>query len=477
VFKNARKINMSANSIYRLIFVAFIIGLTIFKWNHIRLPYFADELAFYAKAANYQAQHGISLMPGSVPDWLTRGHPLFFIAMTACVLKFVANAAPVAHFFCFLISITLLCAVYVKISRYFNPLTGLVSALIVGVQPLFLAQCCLLLPEITLSLLIFMALCAYYENRFFLFALYASLGILTKETAAVLPIAVLLYDFFLWALTRHRPQSFYASGILSILAPYLVLVIFLMLQKKQNGWYLFPHHTEMIDFTIQGYLYRFKYYFLFFFQSQGRLLLTAILFVASILAIMRHQHSRQNLAKSFLLLLVIFSILFIALTCSFDFLLSRYVAAVLAPFCILAAMALTTISNNKYFIAAAVILVFAFAYNNLEGGTYNSDGDLGYIRQIKVLQQAIDYVYETAKPGEGVDGNPPVPTALYFPGSGYLKGKKVRKDWQSKTGNYFLILREPGLDYNTDSIKNQMSLLKSFDDGNAHARVYYVTHR
>ncbi|HWB62125.1 MAG TPA: glycosyltransferase family 39 protein, partial [Chitinophagales bacterium] len=158
--------------LHHVLFAGVLVALFIFKWNDLHLPYFWDELGVYTQAADYQYHHGISLMPASVPAWLSRGHPLFFVALSASVLKLFGENVFAAHLFSLFISSVLLFVVYRKTTKYFDSLTALVAVMLLAIQPLFLAQSALVLPEITLALFVLLALTAYYEKRFALFALF-----------------------------------------------------------------------------------------------------------------------------------------------------------------------------------------------------------------------------------------------------------------------------------------------------------------
>ncbi len=161
----------------------------------------------YSRAIIFQANHGPGLMPASLPPELSRGHPLLFTCINAIVTTVFGSHVLVSHVFCFGISILLLLSVYLKTGKYFSPLTGVISCRTLAVQPLFLAQSCLVLPEITLTLLIFLSVCSYYENDFLLYSVYASLAILTKEAAIILPASVIAYSVLKWLILKAPPQG------------------------------------------------------------------------------------------------------------------------------------------------------------------------------------------------------------------------------------------------------------------------------
>ena len=85
--------------IYHLLFILGIVALAAFKYNDLHLPYFWDELGVYAQAADYQFQRTISLMPSSLPPELSRGHPLLFTVMNACVMRVFGEGVFALHAF------------------------------------------------------------------------------------------------------------------------------------------------------------------------------------------------------------------------------------------------------------------------------------------------------------------------------------------------------------------------------------------
>jgi hypothetical protein len=463
----------SNKRLYNWFFVVFIIALTVFKWNDFHLPYFlAAELDVYGRAANYQVEHGISLLPASVPPIFSRGHPLLFTFMNACVLKIFGNTVLVAHLFCFSISLLLLVSVYLKISKYFDPLTGLLAALILGIQPVFLAQCGLLVPEIALSLFIFLALCAYYERRYLLFAIYCPIAVFIKETGVLVPVAALAYDAFGIFFLKLKPDKSWYAKLIAISAVYLIFAAFLLIQKQQNAWYFFPYHLDLLKGAGHSFVKEMIYYGWFILVGQGRYILTAILVCAIAFAIVKNQISLRTAVEGFLLPANLLGVIYFVFIASFGYYVFRYTMPVMVIYCIICAFAITQFTRNSVAVLFTVLVLVFFSYKNLDAGNFKWDSDLGYRRQINVAQEAVNYVYDRIKPEEDVEG--PCRSAFYFSTSGYLGGRPWNKRQYHDTDNYYLILCTPGTAYGIDSIKNRMSFLKNFDDGYAHASIYWV---
>ncbi len=397
-----------------------LIALVIYKWPDFFLPFFWDELGVYCEAVAYQYHHHLSLMPGSVSPEFSHGHPLFFICLNACVQRIFGPQLFVTHFFCFSISLLLLLVVYLKISRYFSPEAGLLSVLILAVQPVFLAQAALLLPEICLALLIFLSLCFYYENRFWLFAIFASLAAVTKEPAIALPAVVIFYSLLRYLVSKQKPQALKLMPVLLTLFPYLVFASFLLLQKMQNGWYFFPYHMDTVNFSLGVFGSQLRTYAVFIFREQGRYLITSVLVAGAIFSAVKGKWNSEKISRSFTWLLVLYCLAHLIFNSFFSIYMARYMTAFIVMFSVLAAASLTAISKNRYFLAITVLAISFAGYNNLESATFNYDADQSYTRQVKTMQQAISYIIHLAGPGGKVMANFPAYYALKYSEGGYL---------------------------------------------------------
>ena len=165
-------------------------NLFFFKMFHLATPYFWDELGVYTRAAFYMYDHGLTLLPGVIPADLSRGHPLLCAAVFGFMYTILGPHVWVGHLTALLMSCALLVLVY-KVGRTLTQhhVAGL-ACLMLMVQPVFIAQATMVLPEVMLSLLCTAAIFAYAKKRLGFFALFATLAIFTKETAIALPAAI-----------------------------------------------------------------------------------------------------------------------------------------------------------------------------------------------------------------------------------------------------------------------------------------------
>lgn len=84
--------------------------------------------------------------------------------------------------------------IYLLSRSLFNRNVGLISSLLLSTSPVFVANSVNNLNDCLMTNLIIVALYFYIKNRLFLYIITISMAILTKETAGLLPVAVLIIE-------------------------------------------------------------------------------------------------------------------------------------------------------------------------------------------------------------------------------------------------------------------------------------------
>ncbi len=252
-----------------------------FKFPHLSLPYFWDEAWVYAPAVLEMHKSGLSLLPDAIPPELSRGHPLLFHFLAALWVKIFGTSFFAVHSFPMLISVALLVAVYFFCKTFFSPLVGLLSSIMLAVQPLLLAQSSFLLPEVMMALWTILCLWFYLKEKWILFIVFASLMLLTKESGIVL-----LGTIGLWTLFENIFLKKGTLNIVSLLktcayitAPLLIAGVYFVIQKLQCGWFLYPEHWGMMTFDWVIFHRKFLDIYGFILQGQGRYVLFISFFV------------------------------------------------------------------------------------------------------------------------------------------------------------------------------------------------------
>jgi len=206
----------------------------LFKMTHLEIPYYWDELWVYSKAALYMYDNEITLLPGVLPPELSRGHPLICAAFFAAAYRVLGPHVWVGHLAALAVSILLLVLTYQGGKKLANHTTGMIACLLLMLQSVFIAQSSMVLPEVLLALFSTAALFAYIGNRFKMFALYASLSIMTKETAIAIPVAVWSIEALRWFLGRRAEA---VKALSAAFVPIACWGAFLLLQNTAHGWF------------------------------------------------------------------------------------------------------------------------------------------------------------------------------------------------------------------------------------------------
>lgn len=222
-----------------------LILFAIARWPALNFPFYIDESWSYAPGVALMYEHGPSLMPNAIDLFYSRGHPLLFYASAALWMKVFGASHFAQHAFALFISLLTLVAAHEVCLRLFNKTTANFALLIAPLQVMFFVQSSMLLPEMMITLLVILALYFFAAQKHVFTFLTCTTLFLTKESGMVMGLALGIVSFF----------GLFSKGISikSKLAPIAALAlsglsigIFYLLQKKLNGWYLFPEHIGMI---------------------------------------------------------------------------------------------------------------------------------------------------------------------------------------------------------------------------------------
>ncbi len=234
-------------------FVGFllIVGVFIFfKLPHLPLPYFWDEAWVYAPAVSHLYHHQLSMLPDAMPVDLSRGHPLLFHFLAASWQKIFGASITSAHAFALFVSVMLLSVLF-YLGNKISGIVGLSVVILLCLQPVFISQSGLLLPEVMVSLWILLSPVFYLNENKIGFVFSATCLLLTKE-----PGIIFLFAIGVWILVEHlslrKQQQFslkkLAMDIIIVVLPVLFASSFFIIQKMQHGWFFYPEHISYIEF-------------------------------------------------------------------------------------------------------------------------------------------------------------------------------------------------------------------------------------
>jgi 4-amino-4-deoxy-L-arabinose transferase-like glycosyltransferase len=331
------QLTRNKRSVFDYLIFAPCIILILVKYSSLSLPYFWDEAWPYATGVHLMYDNGLSLLPGAIPFDISRGHPLFFHLFSSLWMKIFGNTLFASHFFSLIISCGLLLTVYFFGKKYLSPETGFYSAIILCVQPVFLAQSSMLLPEIMLAMLSLFTLYFYLSGKKIPFLITSICMLLTKESGIIVLLSLLIKEFIDYFQARKK-SDFHDLffRVLLITAPVLFAFIFFLLQKIKTGYFFLPLYTDHENFVLNTILNKLSDFPAFFFIYQGRNLLSGIFILSIIFLFTTGKKTDLNeKEKNVVYLLTIFILMFLVFSAS-NFYSPRYLLNIFPPFIFIA---------------------------------------------------------------------------------------------------------------------------------------------
>ncbi len=205
----------------RWLFLFLVLLLT--HASMLLLPYFWDEAGFYVPAAHDLYAHG-SLVPLST---MPTGHPPLTMAYLALAWKLLGYTPPVTRVAMLLVSAFALTGIFYLARRAVSPAAAVASVACVMLYPVFFAQSPMALMDMPAAAFTFWGLYFYLERRPAPSAAMFAFAMLSKETAAITPMALIAWE--LWQAWRARKLDW---------APALALAASGM---PLAAWFLFHH--------------------------------------------------------------------------------------------------------------------------------------------------------------------------------------------------------------------------------------------
>ena len=459
--------------IEKYFFIIPLLFVVIVKLPHLSLPYFWDEAWSYFPAVYKMYETGPGLLPGALPLWDAKGHPLFFFFIASSWMRLGGTSVFWVHVLPLLISLGTLISTYYIVKKHVNTWAANLAVLLLSVQSLFLAQATFLLPEMLVTLLLLLNIDAYLSKKFWWFAAIASLLVMTKETNIVFIGGFLIFHLLVY-LRPGKESRKYIFETIQIAIPLFVYALFLLLHKQKFGSFFFQDHMGYIQLGPSVILTKLKIATEMIFTHYGRniILLTA---VAALFFILINKKKIEN--KKLLLLLVLQTVLFLIFS-ALNFYTQRYMLSLLALFMIIAAVLLTQARFRNAvvnIVAIAVItgipLYFSFTKKSV------SDSDLGYVQVVKVHQEMVKYCETQGWKDEPVSASFNLIFCLQNPHLGYVsteEGFSIVTDLQNfrKSKIFLNECTNYGLNEQLDSIRNENQLVKEFRLKHAWGNIY-----
>jgi 4-amino-4-deoxy-L-arabinose transferase-like glycosyltransferase len=215
-------------------------GLLALHSPFLRLPYFWDEAGYYIPAA-LDFYRSWSLVPQST---LPTGHTPLVMVYLALVWHTFGFSPVVTRAAMILVAAATAVALYALARRVTMREAALWSATLLALSPMFFAQSSLVYLDLPAALFTTLAVVALLDRRTLMFAVVASLAVLTKETAVVLLPVACVYRWQKLRAQRAVPPHATPGAIpagqtpaprvwLALVAPLVAL----------SAWTLYYHHV------------------------------------------------------------------------------------------------------------------------------------------------------------------------------------------------------------------------------------------
>ncbi len=412
---------------YYLLLLLICIAFFIYKWNHLFLPYTWDELGVYSKGTLEIVDKNLSLIPNPKTSDIVRGHPTLFFFIYKHFFNLFGTSVFHGHLLSLIISIILaLSTWYVAFrEKVFKTnksqlLFAFTSLIMLLFQPMFDVQSAMVLPEMLLALFMFWSFYFLYKQKLAGYIIVSTCAILTKETALIIPGVVLAYGILRFSKIAYKQKKFY---LISFLYPLLIFIGYFSLQYIYSGYFFYPYHIKLINWSIGSMFMKFISVFYFLFISQGRF----IWLIMFIWWISFKKNRKLLLSHNGLLI----SVLIVVVTFGFfllNYSMARYLLYLLPVLCILFASLITYLyERNKLKKLLLIVSIHLICCISLHFTFFQFiqtvDRDYTCFSRIELNKKGVNYLLSIIYPNETIGGNFPIIGAFEDPRQGWIKNK------------------------------------------------------
>lgn len=174
------------------LFFLFFAALLLLHFPLLRLPYFWDEAGYYIPAARDILLTG-SLIPSST---LSNAHPPLLLAYIAGAWKLFGYSPLVTRVAMLIVSAFCLLGVFRLAHRVANVQVAIGSVIALALYPVYFSQSSMAHMDLGAAAFILWGLDFYLAERRSMAVSFFAAACLTKETAAIVPAALVAWEFF-----------------------------------------------------------------------------------------------------------------------------------------------------------------------------------------------------------------------------------------------------------------------------------------
>lgn len=512
---------------FLILFVLCVIFVCV-KTPNLNIPFCWDEAWVYAPGIKVMAQNGISLLPHGLSDSYSRGHPLLFFFTGAAWVKLFGGGFTSLHIFALATGMSFIFTLFYVIKKVFDSTLALVVTSITLVQPNFIAQSAITVPEIFLSMWAILTIYHFVQKNRYYYFLFGTLMMLTKESGAVIIASLMLYQMICFLTKKITIQSLKLFMLNSLLAsaPIIPFVVFLIVQHYQSGYYLFPGHLALLNFNWNDIQERLKQCYDILFEQQGRIYITwsfllafgllykpipviarwtivlglmvcvkiffrywyvpdwlmILIIVAFTAAFYYLMHIKNEVkheeAAKFLAIVFIIGPLYLVFS-SINFFTNRYLLILVPLMLLYFSYYIKDSFHFRYFLSYiwAALMVSLLLYNAVFQCKTTGDDSPNYLSGVKLEQMIIKYMEDQNLQNAKIYCKFSTEIALTNKGCGYLSGSRVFSNTSEILNDnaeyaiYTNIDKDTLFEHRNDTLPD-FRIIKKLDYGIAHSRIF-----
>tara|TARA_Y100000034_G_C6905799_1_gene420245 strand:- start:1857 stop:3500 length:1644 start_codon:yes stop_codon:yes gene_type:complete len=250
-----------------LIPIFLFLVVLLLKIETFDLSYSWDDFNYVIKAVNYV--FSVQVTPFLLEYGL--GHPPFFFLFSGLIFRIFGDSLVVSHLITVVFSFLAVYFTYLIGRELFSKRVGIIAAFVLLFTPMFFSFSSLFYLEMPLTALIIIGLYFAIRNNHYLYVLFASLAILTKEPAIAFVIALLFIKII------KEKDKLKIGLIYSI--PIFVFLLWVLSNKIFYGFFLLPVSTSLIVIEPVKNLFHFVVVLKILLFDDFRWILTTLFFI------------------------------------------------------------------------------------------------------------------------------------------------------------------------------------------------------
>ena len=311
--------------------------------------------------------------------------------------------------------------------RLFNENTARIAVIILFFLPIFQAQTSLFHLAIPLTFFFLLTYYFYLKERWFWYLVSGIALVLTKEIGTVIILAISFFDFI--SNVKNPWKAARRMALLNL--PQIFFLIWLFLNKKYLGWYLWPYNVEFLTKEKSAPTLGISYSLLVTnFISVGKWILTLIALVGLVCSFWSKKFKRTSFPRGEILF-GLFIFLFFPLFFGQIAYLPRYTLFTFVLVLIVVASFIDKLMEISLFrgvlglLAIILVLLLNWFHNSDRVVDWAGERNYGYLNIVDFNREVVDYV-NTNYRDQSLIAHYPLDVAFSNPLAGYVDSETCR---------------------------------------------------